>query len=92
MNDKKKLIDDIQVCINEYENTEEFISPSGRIAGIFKSLFRKLKKLTFGDLSVLSGLGCMTWGLWLYKPWVSLTVLGVTLICMGVYPYIKQPK
>ena len=51
-----------------------------------------MKWPSLNDLMVIAGLGTMTYGLWLYKPWVSLTVLGVTLICMGVYPYVMIKK
>jgi len=50
------------------------------------------KETIVNDLMVIVGLGTMTYGLWLYKPWVSFSVLGVFLVCIGVYPYVKQPK
>ena len=88
----KKLISDITAIIEEYEKESDEFSPSGRLVGLAFWFSRELKRLSFGDLIVLVGISTMTYGLWLYEPWISLTVLGVILTLMGVYPYLKMPE
>jgi len=51
-----------------------------------------MKNVSFNDILVVAGLIMIGVGLWLYRPWISLSVLGVILMLMGVYPYIRITK
>lgn len=42
------------------------------------------------DVFIILGLILAGYGMWLYKPWMSLTVLGFILLGMGIYSYRKR--
>lgn len=43
-----------------------------------------MKKIDFADVLIFLGLGQLGTGLWLYEPWVSLTVCGSIIFLLGL--------
>ena len=37
-----------------------------------------------GDIMIIVGLGSCGYGLWVYEPWVSMSVIGAVLLGFGV--------
>jgi len=47
-------------------------------------------KPDLNDIFILGGLALAGYGLWLYKPWISFTVIGFALFILGVYAYRRK--
>lgn len=44
----------------------------------------------FYDLLIIAGIASIGQGLWMYKPWVSLVVVGVIALVLGTVMQIKR--
>ena len=43
-----------------------------------------LKKIALEDILAIIGLGFLSIGLWIFRPWVALSVVGILLIAASI--------
>jgi hypothetical protein len=61
-------------------------------SGIFFGGYLNKRRIDLPDIFTLSGLGCLGYGLWMFRPWISLTVVGSLLVLLGAIGAIGQAR
>ena len=49
-----------------------------------------MKSEIIADIFILVGLAVMAFGIWMFKPWLSLTALGAVVCGLGVLSFLVK--